>query len=142
MSPTIHPALLISLPEVGTLRHEPELDEGAHAGGQDGVVDGVDVLEVVDRPPLPVLGVDAEFVLEESVEAHVLEAALAADEGEVALPVGAQPLGGATRPDGEVREAVARAFDPVVVGRDDAGRRRLRRRLGLRAEQQAGAERR
>ena len=75
--------------------HEGELDEGADVVGEEGVVEGVDVLEVVDGVAVGVFGVDAHVVMEDAVEAEVVEADFVLYGGELGLPVGAEAFVGA-----------------------------------------------
>ena len=75
--------------------HEGELDEGADVAGEERVVEGVDVLEVVDGVAVGVFGVDAHVVVEDAVEADVVEADFVLDGGELGLPVGAEAFVGA-----------------------------------------------
>ena len=55
------------------LGHEADLDDGADAVFEQAVVDLVDVGEVVDGVAVLVLVVDADLVVEDGVEANVLE---------------------------------------------------------------------
>ena len=80
--------------------HEGEFDEGTDVAGEESVVEGVDVLEVVDGVAVVVFGVDAHVVVEDAVEADVVEADLALDGGELGLPVGAEAFVGAACADG------------------------------------------
>ena len=66
------------------------------------------------------LGLPVYHVLEEAVKAYIRKPALAADDGEVVLPVGAQSFSGTTRPYDKLWEAVVWAFGAPVVGRDCA----------------------
>src|SRR3954466_16001183 len=54
-------------------RHEAELDERLYAGLQQAVVDLVKVGKVVDRLAVRIFAVDADVVIEDVVEANVLE---------------------------------------------------------------------
>ena len=80
--------------------HEGEFDEGADVLGEERVVEGVDVLEVVDGGAVGVFGVDSHVVVEDAVEADVVEADFALDGGELGLPVGTKALVGAAGADG------------------------------------------
>ena len=53
--------------------HEAQLDEGAHAIGQQVVVDLIDVGEVVLELALVVLVIDTDFVVKDGVKANVFE---------------------------------------------------------------------
>ncbi len=53
--------------------HEAELDERLHVGGQQPIIDLIDVREVVDRLALLVFVVDADIVEQDAVKANVLE---------------------------------------------------------------------
>src|SRR5581483_4522294 len=48
-------------------------DEGPHTIGEKAVIDLVDVREVVNRPTLSILVVNADFIVQDSVKAHVFE---------------------------------------------------------------------
>ena len=62
--------------EASALRREADLDDRAHAGRDDGVVDRVDARPVVDRRARRILFVRADVVVEEAVEAQVLRTRL------------------------------------------------------------------
>ena len=53
------------------LGHEADFDEGPHAVFEQAVVDLVDVGEVVDGIAMLVFVVDADFIVEDGVEAHI-----------------------------------------------------------------------
>ena len=55
------------------LRHEADLDNRPHAVLQQTIVDLIDVREVVDRVAVLVFVVDADFVMQDGVKAHILE---------------------------------------------------------------------
>src|ERR1035438_8465180 len=53
--------------------HETDLDERPYSGGEQSVVDLVNVREVVNRMPLAVFGIDADFVVKNGMKANVVE---------------------------------------------------------------------
>jgi hypothetical protein len=55
------------------LRHEADLDDGADAVGEEIVIDLVDVGEVVDGIAVLVFVVDSELIVQDGMEANVLE---------------------------------------------------------------------
>ena len=54
--------------------HETQFDERTHPVVQQAVVDLIDIRKVVQRMALGILVVDSNFIVEDGVEAHVLEA--------------------------------------------------------------------
>src|SRR6266536_2071763 len=93
------------------LRHEAKFDKRLHADVQYGVIEGVDVLEVIDWPALPVFAVYAEFILQQTVKTDVLETTLAMDHSKISLPIGAQAFRGATSTDYLSKELIVWSFD-------------------------------
>jgi len=118
------------------LWHEAKLDKRAHACAEYRIVDGIDVLEVVDRASLLVFGVDAELVLQKPVHAKVLKTALPVHDVEIALPAGAQSLRNAPCADDALSKLITCSFDAPVVDRDHARRSGLRQYGSSRNEQQ------
>ncbi len=55
------------------LWHKTQLDKRAHTVGQQAIVDLINVGEVVHRMPLGVLVINSDFIMEDGMEAHVLE---------------------------------------------------------------------
>ena len=58
------------------LRHEAQFDEGLHAHFEDRIIESINILKVVDRLTAFALAVNAHLILQESMKAYVLEAAL------------------------------------------------------------------
>src|SRR6185369_11555215 len=109
------------------------LDKRFHARVENRVVKRVDVLKVIDGLPVGVFGVDAHLILKQSVKANVFEAALAVDQSEIPLPVGAESFSGASCTDNFAKEFVVWSFGFCEVGGDDTVRCL---RFGDRDEQQ------
>ena len=118
--------------------HETEFDEGAHADGEEVVVEFVDVLPVIDRRAVLGLAVGAHVVAEEAVEADGLESDLVAADFELALPVGAQALVGATGADAGLVDAGEGPLRALQVGVDGADTSDWRG--GLCQERETGAD--
>ena len=76
--------------------HEAELDERADFVGEDAVVDLIDVGKIVDGVAAGVFVVEADFVLEDSVETDVVEIGDAFDFAEIVAIVVAQREDGAS----------------------------------------------
>ena len=110
------------------LGHEADLDDGADAGGEEPVVDLVDVGEVVDGVAVLVLGVDAELIVEDGVEADVAEVGDGFDGAEVVHVAAAEDKGGAAGAEHglpEVREGGGGGVGvdgDVLLGEEAAGR--------------------
>src|SRR5215213_1675405 len=100
------------------LRHKTKLNEWSHACVQNGVVNRVNVLEVINGTSVRVFRVDAELVLEKSVHSQILKPALKVYDTEVSLPIGAQRLRRASSADYELWKRIARTFKAKVVGRN------------------------
>ena len=99
---------------------EADLDERAHARRDDGVVDRVEARPVIDWRARRVLGVDADVVVEDPVEPHVLEPGLRVRLPERVLAVAS--VGGA-------QQRVARDRGrPHFRRSDSTAARRCRRR--------------
>src|SRR5271166_2422824 len=79
------------------VRHETELDKRLDAICQKTVVNLVNVGKVVNRPTVFVFVVNADFVVEDRVEAHVLQAGDLLDFAQIAAPGIAQGENGAAR---------------------------------------------
>ena len=92
--------------------HEGHLHERADAERQQPVVQGIDVLPVVDRLAVDVLAVGAHVVVQEAVHADVVESDLALHQGQLFLPVGAETFVGASGADALSEDGVVRALYP------------------------------
>src|SRR5271168_636179 len=112
--------------------HEAELDEGADFVFEEAVVDLVDVGEIVDGLAGLVFVVEAEFVVEDSVEADVVEAGDALGFAEVAAIAVAEGEDGAAGAEHFFPEVWEGMGGGVGVDFDDL-RGGLRRGGGLRA---------
>src|SRR5208282_4452202 len=53
--------------------HETDFHERAHSRGEQSVVDLINVGKVVNRTPLTIFGVDADFVVKNAMKAYVVE---------------------------------------------------------------------
>src|SRR5262245_51002399 len=88
-------------------RSEAQFDEGPHLVLEEAIVDLIDVREVVNRPVVGPLVVDADFVVEDGVEAYIFEAGGRFDVAKIAPIVLSQRENGATgskHPFPEMRE--------------------------------------
>src|SRR5208283_1065849 len=53
--------------------HETDFHERTHSGGEQSVVDLIDIREVINRMPLAVFRIDADFVIKNGMKAYVVE---------------------------------------------------------------------
>ena len=105
---------------------EAEFHKGAHTNGEHTVKDLVDVLPVIDGIALAVLEIDAHIIVEESVHAQVLEAALVMYGLQLLHPRGAQTLVHATGASADApvmlqRPSLAPHVNPDFLRRGHAG---------------------
>jgi hypothetical protein len=106
--------------------HEGELDEWTDMQREQGIVERVDVLEVVLRVTVCILRVHAHVIVQNAVHADVLEADLTLHGCQLLLPVRAQAFIGSAGPDHPERNLRMRPADMRDIGMHNAslGKRR------------------